>query len=231
MSTPRFVNLMVAGLVGCLAFHSHLASATLLNGSVLSFTPAPGSPNTSQPTSGNGSWFVIEPAVYDYYVSLTSFNGIMIGSTQPAYGSHPGTPDGTENPSIDQPHDYFGNTGLFGSESAINILSASGNTASLDFSGLVWDWAGVDNIHFYDANFGDNGIATITCGVDCSNGDSYTLDYTGHIRSGDGGLGGELVLLHLEGTISAVPLPAAAYLFGLGLVGLIGTTRRKNVHS
>jgi hypothetical protein len=203
------------------------ASAVLVNGAVLDFGPAPGSPNSSQPALGTGSWVAIEPSAFSTYVSLTSHDGIHTGIIQPASGSHAGPPNGSESPSIDEPHDWFGATGMLGSNSPMNVLSATGNTAILDFTGLEWDWNGVDNIRLYDASFGDTGIATITCTVDCSNGDTYVLDYTGHIRDGDGGLGGEEVLVHLEGTISAVPIPPALWLFGSGLLGLVGIARKK----
>ena len=203
------------------------ASAVLVDGSVLDFTPVAGSPSSSQPPVGSGSWFAIEPAVFSNYVSLESFQGIRIGSTQPASGSHAGAPDGSENPAIDKPHDWFGNTGMLGSSTPLSLLSASGNSATLDFTGLVWDWNGVDDIRLYDSGAGDSGIATVSCALDCSAGDSYVLDYEGHIYPGDGGMGGEQVLLHLEGTVSAVPLPAAGWLFYSGFAVLLGLTRRR----
>ena len=53
-------------------FYSLSASAVLVDGSVLSFLPAPGSPSSTQPAPGAGSWFTIEPTVFSNYVSLTS---------------------------------------------------------------------------------------------------------------------------------------------------------------
>ena len=204
------------------------ASAVLVNGAVLSFAPVPGSPNHTQPAVGSGSWFSIAPSTTSTYASLESHDGIIIGSSQPASGSHAGAPDGSESPGIDAPHSWFANTGMFGSNSAIDLLTATGNTATLDFTGLAWDWNGVDDIGLYAPTFGDTGIATVTCAVDCSNGDAYMLDYSGHIPpGGSSGLGGEEVIIHLEGTISAVPIPAAAWLFSSGLLGLIGMARRK----
>ncbi len=47
------------------------------------------------------------------------------------------------------------------------------------------------------------------------------------------GFGGVLYGLHLEGKIgggAAVPVPAAAWLFGSGLIGLVGIARRKTVN-
>ena len=40
-------------------------------------------------------------------------------------------------------------------------------------------------------------------------------------------LGGEEVRIHLEGTISAVPITAAAWLFVSGFLGLIGLSKRR----
>jgi len=230
MNKPSlFVGIRAYALAFCFTFlYSQNTTAVLVDGSVLNFIPAPGSPASTQPALGSGSWFAIEPNVFSNYVSLISHDGIRIGTTQPASGSHSGVPDGSESPGIDEPHDWFGSTGMLGSSSPVNLLSATGNTATLDFTGLVWDWNGVDNIRLYDPTFGDTGVATITCAADCSYGDTYVLDYMGHIREGDGGLGGEEVIIHLEGTISAVPIPPALYLFGSGLLGLIGLSRRKN---
>jgi hypothetical protein len=137
-------------------------------------------------------------------------------------------PDGSESPTIDNPHDYFGNTGMLSTVSDTNVLTTTGNTATIDFTGIRWSWAGTDNIVIYDPTAGDSGVANITCVLDCSDGDTYILDYTGHIEQGSpSGLGGEEVRIHLEGTISAVPTPAAFWLFGSGLLWLVGIARRK----
>lgn len=161
-------------------------------------------------------------------IGISSFDGVILGAAQTATGSHGGVPDGSESPSIDNPHDWFGNTGMLSTVSETNVLTTTSNTATIDFTGIRWSWAGTDNIVIYDPATGDSGVANITCVLDCGNGDTYILDYIGHIEKGSpSGLGGEEVRIHLEGTISAVPIPAAVWLFGSGFIGLISLTRRK----
>ena len=201
------------------------ANAALINGSVLSFTAYGG--GSSIPADGNGSWFSVEPT-FNGVIGISSFDGLILGSTQTATGSHSGVPDGSEFPTIDNPHDWFGNTGMLSTVSDTNVLTTTGNIATIDFTGIRWSWNGTDNIVIYDPSAGDNGVANITCVLDCGNGDTYMLDYIGHIElSSPSGLGGEEVRIHLEGTISAVPIPAATWLFGSGLLSLLGLARRK----
>jgi len=201
------------------------ANAALIDGSVLSFNSYDG--GSSIPPDGNGSWFSVEPTTFGV-IGISSFDGVILGSTQTATGSHSGVPDGSESPTIDNPHDWFGNTGMLSTVSDTNVLTTTGNTATIDFTGIRWSWAGTDNIVIYDSAAGDSGVANISCVLDCGNGDTYILDYIGHIELGSpSGLGGEEVTIHLEGIISAVPIPAAAWLFGSGLLGLVGVARRK----
>ena len=80
------------------------------------------------------------------------------------------------------------------------------------------------------ALLGDTGIATMACSTSsCSSGSTFTLDYFAHVPVGDpSGHGGTGYNLHLEGVVtSAVPVPAAMWLFGSGLLGLIGVAKRK----
>lgn len=202
------------------------ANAALVDGSILTFSAYDGA-SGSIPANGNGSWFGVQPAVYGV-TGISSFDGLIVGTTQVASGSHSGVPNGSESASIDNPHDWYGNTGMLGSVSDTNIVSSVGNTATLDFTGIRWSWGGTDNIVIYDPEMGDTGLASVVCSLDCSNGDTYILDYVGYIEAGSAsGLGGEEVRIHLEGTISAVPLPASAWLLSSGLLGLFGLARRK----
>jgi hypothetical protein len=193
------------------------ANAALVNGSVLNIG------------AGSGFEFIGYPIVQ----TITGFNGIVLGTTQSAAGDHLGPIDGTESPNIDQPWVFSGGTGMHSTLSPTNVLSASGNTASVDFSGWHWAWDGIiGGVPMgggaWDGN--PNGVALITCGVDCGSGDTYTLHYSATIPAGDpSGLGGYQYRLTLQGTVSAVPVPAAIWLLGSGMLGLIGFARRKAV--
>jgi len=163
--------------------------------------------------------------------AISMNEGIFVdGAAQPATGAHTGTVDGTESPSIDNPWNFFANTGMHQSLSPITIMSNdySGNM-SLDFSGWSVTWNNNPSIALGgDAIVGDTGLATLTCDVDCSDGDRYTLEYAAHVPIDDpSGFGGVYYGLQLEGTISSVPVPAAVWLFGSGLIGLLGFAKRR----
>ena len=60
------------------------------------------------------------------------------------------------------------------------------------------------------------------------NGDKYVLDYAWAVPNADpSGFGNVAFGMHMTGTIKVVPIPAAAWLFGSGLVGLAAVARRK----
>lgn len=166
----------------------------------------------------------------DEQTPISQFAPLALGVIQGASNSHNGAPDGSENPAIDNPWNFFGSTGMSQTTSPIQILSDDGaGNVTLDFSGWGITWNGIANIPLGGDSTvpADTGIATLTCTIDCAVGDSYVLDYAAHIQQGDlSGKGGALYVLRLEGTVSAVPVPAAAWLFGSGLLGLVGMARR-----
>ena len=59
----------------------------------------------SMDTNGNG----VEPSEK---TPIGSHNGIVIGTTQAASGSHAGSINGSESPNIDNPWTFFGGTAL-----------------------------------------------------------------------------------------------------------------------
>jgi hypothetical protein len=248
----------IAGALG--ASVSTSASAALASDAVLIFDPAEysyssligdfvsGGSYFGMDTNGNGTITVNERT------GLELNDGLYVGTTQLATGSHSGAPDGSESPGIDQPWFFFSNTGMHYSSSDTTLLSASGNTATLDFSGWGVTWNGISAINMGGgsqdcgtasdgicvqqteegpidfAGVFDNGtgIADIVCGVDCAVGDSFTLTYNAVVpRADPSNFGGVSYSLNLVGTVGAVPVPAAVWLFGSGLLGLVGVARRR----
>jgi len=211
----RFTSSVTLGIV--LGLASVGAHATLVNGSVLNI--------------GAGSYFeMLVVANAPSRTTITGHNGLILGTTQLASGSHSGLPNGTESPGIDNPWEFFTNTGMHQTMSPTNVLSATGNTATTDFSGWAWTWIGLPSINMGGGAWGTNpsGVANITCSIDCGNGDTYTLYYTATVPHLDpSGLGDIHYGLSLTGTISTVPAPAALWLLGTGLLGLVGVARRR----
>jgi hypothetical protein len=182
----------------------------------------------SMDSDGSGSVQISEK------VPVSMLNGIHIGTVQGASGSHVGAPTNMfpESPNIDNPWNFFSNTGMSQTTSPITEVAPG----QLDFSGWGVTWAGIGNIPMGGdtANFGgDTGIATITCSTaSCSQSSTFVLDYAAHVPLGDPSMfGGVPYALHLEGhvggSVSSVPVPAAAWLMGSGLLGLVGVARRR----
>lgn len=150
---------------------------------------------------------------------VSTFQGIILGSTQPAFGSHSGCTFGTETPSIDQPWCFFANTGMFQTTGTpVTVTQDNGTHKLLDFGGFGVTWNGIPNIPLGGdpANFpGDTGLATLTCNpADCSDLTHFTLDYSAHVPIGDpSGFGGVHFVYHLESPAS-VPLSFAISVTG-----------------
>jgi len=200
--------------------------------------------------SGNGKVTAAERT------AISQNDGLILGTSQAASGSHGGVIDGSESAGFDNPWEFFKNTGMHYSSTPSTVLTATGATATVDFSGWGVTWNGIpainmgggtqdcgtttDGVCINPADSSDiggifnngTGVATITCAVDCAEGDTYTLDYAATVPQGDASnFGGVGYVLHLVGTVgaatAAVPVPAAVWLFGSGLLGLAGVARRR----
>ena len=245
----------VIGSAVALALGVSMATATSVQAATLNFDAGVKTVNTTTilgtvytSTTISGSWFSMDTngdgaTTIDEQTPISPFNGLIVDNvtTQAASGSHSGPVDGTENPDIDAAWEFFGNTGMHQTTAPVIVRSNDGaGNVELDFSGWSVTWNGIADIPMGGdtANFAsDTGIATLTCAVDCADGDTYTLTYAAHVPLGDpSNFGGVLYGLNLTGTISgalpdpipsAVPVPAAVWLFGSGLLGLVGVARRK----
>ena len=154
-----------------------------------------------------GSYFAVDVSndgvdPYDK-TPIESFNGIRIGELQPASGSHSGPINGTENPDIDFPWEFFGNTGMHQTTTTpVTVLSDAGNTPTLDMGDWGLTWNGIVNVPMTQV-----GDATVTCTSECSATDNYVLDAAFHFSGA--GFTTAPYSLHLEGTVmpGGPPLP------------------------
>lgn len=150
--------------------------------------------------------------------------GVIQGTGTP---THSGAPLPTDWNRITEPYTWFGNTGQEYTTSPITGSTETG----LDFSGFNWPWNGIEDIPFGTGAWGvgyTDGIANFVW--DGVYGHGYTLDYRTTVEDGSPtGFGGVQFEYHFEGivNVSAVPIPSAVWLFGSGLIGLIGVARRK----
>ena len=149
---------------------------------------------------------------------IGSFNGIVLGATQAAGGSHTGGIDGTESPNIDAPWTFFGGTGMHQTTSPIT----DNGDGTMDFSGWNVTWNGIASIPVVATS-----ATTIACSTaSCSDTSTYTIDGAFHVAGA--GFTTVAYAVHLEGDVSSVvPVPAAVWLFGSGLLGLVGVARRR----
>jgi len=195
-------------------------------------------------TTGSGSYFTmgdktgipptIAAAGFDGQF-LVGNDGLILGSIQTPAGSHGGAIDGSEVPTVDAPWIFFGNTGMSGTTSASNVLSASGNTATLDLSGWAVAWNGLDGASgnptipmgsgaWYQTT--TDGVAQITCDTSCDDGEGYTLIYSATVPAGDpSNFGGTKYFLSLTGTISDTNIaPVISPLASMSMLGLASDT-------
>jgi len=129
---------------------------------------------------------------------------------------------------IDQEWFYGGNPGYHytnsdGGVTVPTLISASGNTASIDMSGWTIYWNGGDIRG--DHGWGGRGVepvATVTCDVDCGVGDRFVLDYESDV----GSYYSFYYTLHLEGVVAAVPVPAAFWLFLSGVTVILSLSHK-----
>ncbi len=173
----------------------------------------------------NGSTLLIESgSAFNLFGSnsVTGVDSIILGSIQPY--------DFSAGASTIDTWVFLGANGMHYTSSPTTVIASSGNTAAIDFSGWSWTYnSGLANFDLGAGAWGSNpdGVAEIICGLDCGNGDTYTLSYTATVPESDpNGYAGAQYGLSLIGTVSAVPVPATVWLFMSGLIGFMSFARR-----
>lgn len=255
----KFTNLaaLVAMIVSSNGAHAVLSNSadnglTIDNDAVTSYGYNSANNTTEWYVSGNGSFadsfFTMggnknKQAVDSQFAYLTAgtqyyhddLHGTYVGDTYLSL-------DGATQPNI-ATFTFFSNQGsLKTTGTGVSILSASGDTATVDMSGLTINWYGTD----YALGTGawstgyTHGVGNITCeaGGGCERGSAYTLKYTATLPADAPYLGSFKFYLELHGmvgcTVEGCPTPTipeastyAMMLAGLGLVGLMVRRRRK----
>ena len=180
----------------------------------------------------------------DTFVNVSGLQGLIVDglTIQPASGSHLGAPDGSEIPSIDNPWEFGSGTGMHYTNAPLTKTGGSGNTVSLDLTGLQILWGGTA-LGRYETALGVYEDGVVTCQSNCGDGELYLLTYRMLLSAecgpeGDPSCFGrqyQYDYLTLRGTIigddlANVPVPAAVWLFASGLLSLMGTAKRKSIN-
>lgn len=187
--------------------------------------------NFSNSTAAGATWFSMAVSITNILFTglQKGFDGgIVIGTAQGLGGaySHPGAPYGgtftSDTGAIDTGWSFFGNTGLDFTTSAITATPDSNDPTiqTLDFSGWRVTWNSIPEINMGGGtqvvtgkkgtttfNNG-SGLATLTCNPACTNGSSFTMEYSATVPQGDpSGFGGVPYAIHMTGTLA---FPASA---------------------
>lgn len=96
---------------------------------------------------------------------------------------------------IDFDWSFGGNDGRHTILNTLAVTSTGVNTYSINMAGWTVNWGTEGNI-----DMGAGAAATLTCAVDCAEGDTFTLDYQATVPTG--AFSGVSYLLYLEGTIA-----------------------------
>ena len=167
-------------------------------------------------TNGDGTTQIAEKTAF----APGSGGGVHIGATQ-GVGQ------------LDATWSFFSAPGNVYTTTPVTVVTDSGTTKTLDFSGWTVFWnntvvpMGGDTANFPT----DTGLATITCSSSsCSNTSTFTLTYGAHVPLKDpSNFGGVYYTVSMVGHV--VPVPAAVWLLGSGLLGLVGVARRKKAQA
>lgn len=189
-----------------------------------------------------GSWFGFEgngdyktQGVEKTPLSQGPDGGLIIGLAQDTNGhaSHAGDPHAGAG-GIDAEFLFLGNSAMHFTTTPVTGSTSTGSGGGLDFGGWAFAWNSF-NHPLGGGAWQPTNCAALGCGGhtfidgnamflwDGTYGGSYTLHYTA--TSPNGPFAGVPFSVHLEGHV--VPLPAAIWLLGSGLIGLVGFARSR----
>ena len=155
--------------------------------------------------NGDGVVATSEKTALSRVVRGDGTSGIVLGQIHASSGQHTGAPSGTESPAIDNPWNFFGNTGMHNLSSGVSLISDQGSgTYTLDFSGWGVNWGEYGPTGAAGSTIDMGGVATIVCDpVGCGHDSNFALDMAVHVPVAFTSVP---YTLHLEGTI-ALPGP------------------------
>ncbi len=144
----------------------------------------------------SGSKFGMDLGVNNrVYTSITGKNPILIGVAQSGAVGHSGAPNGSENPSIDNPWYFTNNTGMH----LTTVPITDNGDSTLNFSGWRVTW---NNVALIDMGSG----VKASLSWDGIWGGNYTLSYNAVVPLGDpSGFGGVPYTLTLVGKVNGGP--------------------------
>ncbi len=213
MNTPIKLAPAIALALGVASPCLHAAALPI--GARLTITQGVATTSNGVNTSVTGSYFGMDTggnsrmAESEKTVLGQGTTGIIVGATTTAGASHSGAPTGGDTNAIDDPWNFFGNTGSDFASTAI-----TGSTAGMVMSGWRVTWNGIPSINMSTGAWNplncvalDISVCSFSNGVgqliwNGTSGGAYRLIYAATVPVGDlSGFGGVKYLLNLIGTV------------------------------
>ncbi len=218
------LNITLALVFGVTVMNAHAATLNMGDRLTLSSGVTTYDSSGNQINVSSGSWFMFDGNAdrkiqgAEKTALTQGTDGIIIGSTQA-----PGAINAADSFWFSAPANFYTTTPVTGD--TLTGLDMTGwnmvwSGTVFPFSSGAWNPLNATAIGVNGNNV--NGIGKLTW--DGIYGHDYTLDYSA--TATNVGFVGSEFYFHLTGTVQPVPLPAAAWLLGSGLLGLIGVTRK-----